>query len=129
LSRGKPRGIKPDFRLKNIRKSRTGDAALYSFPLNKFKNFSGMIKKSSAMKHYVQNDVGIDQNLHFRYLLNRSARISSGLMPPIWESRPQSRSVSGVGRHVSSFPAVPLSRDAFFSSPAGTQSLRRGILP
>ncbi|MDR2662247.1 MAG: hypothetical protein LBC31_04540 [Treponema sp.] len=63
----------------------------------KFKDRPGLIKKGLAMKQHIQDDVGIDQNFHFRYLLNRSERSSSRLMSPAWAAIPSSWSESGVG--------------------------------
>ena len=64
--------------------------------LGKIKNCIATFKKDRLFKQFIQRNIGINQNLHFRYLASLSSRICSAVMSPRCANIPVNESERGV---------------------------------
>ena len=60
-------------------------------------NYKRILIKRMPFQKYIQNNICVNQNFHFKYFFSRSSRISSRLISPRLAAIPRSRSARGVG--------------------------------
>ena len=85
---------------------RSGQTPFNNFLISKLEYLKKILIKRRTLQKHVQNDIGIYQNIHFRYFTSLSSRICSRLISPIWAAIPRSLSARGVAPAPSFFVAI-----------------------
>jgi hypothetical protein len=76
--------------IENVGYGRSGQTSIDAFPVNKLEYPERVLIKRRPPQKHIQNDIGINKSVHFRYLASLSERISSRLISPRWDAIPKS---------------------------------------